>query len=261
MLKTHHMPHPDDTLHTYSDWSQSHGAAGGRMEIHRRKEDGKIEILHGGFFSARVSEWQSRWLPCEGETLAAKLILHHFRPQLQNANKTTIHHTDSLPTCQAWEKSKTGAFSNSARIAAFLTEISTLDVEFVHTPGNRMGYSDYASRNAVACKHESCQVCRYLKDLVLEADNIVGNIKEDDIEGGRVTMPYTQQSAWKQAQSQDKTLQALLELIKTGQSPEKKKTCKDYTTLKLLHNLYLKGSLKISNQGLITVLQKQDNGE
>ena len=104
------------------------------MEILRKQEDGTIDRLHGGFFSARVSQWQSRWLPCEGEALAAKCVLQHFKPQLQNANKTVIHHTDSLPVCQAWQKSKTGAFSTSARIAAFLSEISTLDVEFVHTP-------------------------------------------------------------------------------------------------------------------------------
>ena len=74
-------------------------------------------------------------------------------------------------------------------------------------------------------------------------------------------MPYTQQSAWRQAQSQDKTLRMLLDLIKSGQSPEKRKTCNDFTTLKLLYNLYCKGTLKISSQGLITVLQTHDSGE
>ena len=146
-INTFFTPRPDDVLHTFSDWSQSHGAVGGKLQIHRTNDDGCIEVLHGGFFSARVSQWQSRWLPCEGEALAAKMVIQHFRPQLQNANKTVIHHTDSLPTCQAWQKSKTGAFSSSARIAAFLTEISTLDIEFVHNPGRKMEYSDYASRN------------------------------------------------------------------------------------------------------------------
>ena len=124
-----------------------------------------------------------------------------------------------------------------------------------------MEYSDYASRNAATCKLDSCQICSYLQDLVFTADNVVRSIKIEDIERGNVAMPFTQQNAWRQAQSQDKTLQMLLSLINTGQVPEKKKTCSEYTTLKLLHNLYCKGLLKVSNQGLITVIQNQENGQ
>ena len=121
--------------------------------------------------------------------------------------------------------------------------------------------SDYASRHAVKCLEKSCQICKYLKDLVFIADNIVGSIKVEDIERGDIAMPFTQQSAWKEVQSKDKMLQTLVELIQTGQTPEKKKTCNDYTTLKLLYNLYCKGSLEISNQGLITVKQTHETGE
>ena len=69
-INTVFTPTPTDTLHTYSDWSQLNGAVGGKMQIHRQKEDGSVDILHGGFFSAKVSHWQTRWLPCEGEALA-----------------------------------------------------------------------------------------------------------------------------------------------------------------------------------------------
>ena len=119
-----HTPKPNDVLHTFSDWSQANGAVGGRLEVHRKRDDGTVDKLHGGFFSARVSGWQQRWLPCEGECLAARLVLQHFKPLLQHSNNTTIHHTDSMPTFQAWQRAKTGAFSNSSRIAAFLTEKS-----------------------------------------------------------------------------------------------------------------------------------------
>ena len=59
-VQTYYTPAPDDILHTYSDWSQSNGAVGGRLELHRLMEDGQYRKLHGGFFSARVSQWQSR---------------------------------------------------------------------------------------------------------------------------------------------------------------------------------------------------------
>ena len=84
-----------------------------------------------------------------------------------------------------------------------------------------MGYSGFASRNAEECKEKRCQICTYVKDLVFTADNVVKSIKVEDIEAGKVAMPFTQQAAWKQAQSQDKVLQTLVDLIRTGQTPEK----------------------------------------
>ena len=93
------------------------------------------------------------------------------------------------------------------------------------------------------------------------ADNVVNAVRVEDLERGNVPMPYTQQAAWRQAQSTDKTLQTLVKLINTGQTPEKRKTCSDFTTLKLLYNIYTKGDLKISSQGLITITQTQNSGE
>ena len=259
-IRTVYTPTPEDVLHTYSDWSHANGAVGGRLEVHRVKHDGSVDKLHGGFFSARVSHWQQRWLSCDGEALSARLVLQHFKPLLQCSNNTVIHHTDSMPTVQAWRKAKTGALSNSARIAAFLAEISTLNVEFIHTAGVNMNYSDYASRNSSNCQDPKCQICKYLSDFVFTADNVVSSIKIEDIERGNVPMPYTQQAAWRQAQSTDKTLKTLVKLINSGQTPEKRKTCGDFTTLKLLYNIYSKGDLKISSQGLITVTQTQQLG-
>ena len=42
-IETFHIPTPDDALHTFSDWSQSNGAVGGRLELHRTGEDGVIQ--------------------------------------------------------------------------------------------------------------------------------------------------------------------------------------------------------------------------
>ena len=190
-IRTIYTPKPGDILHTYSDWSQSHGAAGGRLEVHRNRDDGTVEKLHGGFYSARVSNWQQRWLPCEAECLSARLVLQHFRPQIQCSDQPVIHHTDSMPTFQAWKKAKTGAFSSSARIAAFLTEISDLNVEFVHTSGKNMNYSDYSSRHAVICHEPNCQICSFVNDKVFVGDNVIRSIKVEDIEKGNVQMPYT----------------------------------------------------------------------
>ena len=73
-------------------------------------------------------------------------------------------------------------------------------------------------------------------------------------------MPLTQREAWRLAQSRDNVLSQLLKLISTGQLPDKRKTCGDNTTLKVLHNLYKKGDLHVDASKLITVKQKQKDG-
>ena len=66
-------------------------------------------------------------------------------------------------------------------------------------------------------------------------------------------MPFTQRPGWLKVQQNDRTHQQLPWLINTSQSPEKRKTKGDNTTLKLLHNLYKKGQLKKAPDGFITI--------
>ena len=82
----------------------------------------------------------------------------------------------------------------------------------------------------------------------------VARITVEDIEKGRVSMPFIQRSAWIKVQKNDKVHQQLAFLINTSQSPERKKTKGDNTILKRLHNLYKKGP-KHSTDWLITVSQ------
>ena len=63
-IKMIYVPKPTDTLHTYSDYSTSEKAVGGRLEIHRQ-ENGRTRRLLGGHYSCRVNKHQQRWYPCE----------------------------------------------------------------------------------------------------------------------------------------------------------------------------------------------------
>ena len=169
-------------------------------------------------------------------------------------------HCDNLTTCQAWQRSKRGVFSNSAKISAFLLSLSTLNVELVHKSGNSMKYADYASRNPVECHTVKCQICKFTEKMSDIAGHLVCNVTISDIQNGKVKMPLAQREAWRVAQSRDYALSKLLKLINTGQLPAKKKTCGDYTTIKTLHNLYTKGDLHVDKANLITVRQKQSDG-
>ena len=168
-----------------------------------------------------------------------------------------------MPSVQAWKRLKTGAFSSSARVASFLTGLSTLRVELVHNPGRNNMVSDYNSRNPFTCSESRCQICHFASKLELEGDNInptVKSVRVEEILNGTIKMPFNQKSAWLKVQSGDRVHRMLLNLIKTSQVPEPKKTKGVYTTLKRLHNLFKSGNLKISRDGLVTITTSDVQG-
>ena len=129
-------PRPQDRIYTYSDYSAESRAIGGRLMIERTQPDGSTKMLVGGFFSVVLDKYKRQWLPCEGEACGIKLVLNHYAQYIRESNHVTVHFTDSLPCVLAYKRCMRGAFSSSARVSAFLTEISTLPVEIRHKPGN-----------------------------------------------------------------------------------------------------------------------------
>ena len=250
-IQTIHVPKPSDQLHTYSDYSKANRAVGGRLEIHRMV-NGVVKKLTAGHFSCRVNKHQAMWHPCEGEGLAVRLVLEHFSHYIRENKNKTIHHTDNQPVVQAWKRSKAGAFSASARIATFLSGVSAMNVEVIHTPGKDLKTSDYNSRNPESCHEERCQICKFANEMQNIGDR-VAKISVADINEGRVTMPFNQRAAWLKVQKEDKIHQQLSFLINNSLSPEKRKTKGDNTIIKRLHNLYKLGKLSIAHDGLITV--------
>ena len=107
---------------------------------------------NGGFFIARLNKFQSRWLPCEGESLACKLVLENFAHYIRENNNKVIHYTDSLPCVQAFKKARLGAFPAFARIATFLTANSSLNIEIMHKAGKDIELVDYISRHPNLCQ-------------------------------------------------------------------------------------------------------------
>merc|ERR1711891_12138 len=92
-----------------------------------------------------------------------------------------------------------------------------------------------------------------------DSTSMITKITADDIEKGRVSMPFTQRPGWLKVQQNDKTHQQLAWLIHTSQTPEKRKTKGENTKLKLLHNLYKNGQLKKAADGFITITHSDVN--
>ena len=214
------------------------------------------------FFSARLNEFQTKWLPCEGESLACKLVLEHFKHYIRESKSIVHHFTDSLPCVQAFKRARLGHFSSSARISTFLTAISTLNVEIHHTPGKNIPLVDYISRNPVTCSQNGCQICKFIKEQVDIGDNIgkLNMIQIQDILSGKSRVPFLQRNSWLKAQNRDPTHSKLKQLIKHSQAPEHKKTKHENTKIKLLHNLYREGKLTMHKDGLITVKHVDNAG-
>ena len=249
-----HLPRPDDQLITYSDYSEENNAIGRRMEI-IRSEDGKVKRLHGSFFSDVLTTVKKRW-PCEGEAMGVKMVVEFFSSFIRNSNKITVHFTDNAPTVDAWNLSKRGAYSTSPKLSSFLSGLSTLSVEVRHKAGKDMHTSDYLSRNPKECKHENCSVCAFIKkwDEIGENCSEVRAMTIEEVNNGETTMPYLQRKTWLGLQVADSVHAKLRHLIEVSQSPEKRKTRGDFTRLKLMHNMYIKGDLRVEKDGLIRAI-------
>ena len=143
---------------------------GGQLII-IRQEDGKEVKLNGGFFSARLNRYHSNWLPCEGEALGIKLVLEHFAPYIRESIHQSQHFTDSLPCVHAFKRARKGAFSTSVRIATFLTSVSNLNVDIIHTAGKQLKIVDYVSRHPSVCENKKCQICKFTQQQVHIGDN------------------------------------------------------------------------------------------
>ena len=142
----------------------------------------------------------------------------------------------------AYRRLKQGKFSASARIAAFLTTVNSLDVDIVHKAGKDILLTDYISRNPSRCDNKRCQVCEYVKEQVFVGEAILRTVKVSDIMDGKYQMPYTQPAAWASLQQKDPVLRKLYSLVQSGQKPEVKRTRGDNTVLKTLYNFHTKGT-------------------
>ena len=141
------------------------------------------------------------------------------------------------------------------RIAAFLTDLSGLPVELQHKAGKNMHTSDFASRNPVICSSNRCQICSFAKEWQDVGDHAwnVRPISIEDIKSGKTIMPMTQTKTWRGIQLKDPIHCKLRDLIQTRQLPESKKRNGEFTKLKLLHNLYTQGKLRLEEDGLIMI--------
>ena len=267
------IPRPDDILHLHPDFSQEANAVGGPLYIERRDGDKTTKLL-GGHFSVKLKDHQTRWLPCEGESLAAKLITNHFSHYIRESKNSTIIHTDNQPLVAAYKRLKQGEFSNSSRIASFLTSMCVHNIEIRYFPGKDQKVGDFYSRNPVTCENpEKCQICQFaykeqdkhpprmfIGYTATHPPSSINMVSYDDVITGKVKVPFIERPAWISVQNEDNAHSIVTDLISKGQKPEKKQTNRHFTTVKRMYNLYQQGLLQVARDGLITVKHTDARG-
>jgi hypothetical protein len=214
--KTITVPRPSDQLIITSDGAVRNGGVGSVLFIRR---DGKLKI--GGYFSAKLTVWQQKWLPCEVEALAISLAVSHWGPHILESQHPCQILSDSKPCVQAYGKLQRGCFSTSARISAFLSSLSRYNITLQHIAGSKNLPADYLSRSPMECVYRDCQICMFIKD---SDRTIIREVSVSDVLDGTVSIPFSNRSSWKTTQQDCPHLRRTYAHLSQGTRPLKKDT-------------------------------------
>ena len=209
------LPRHDDQLHIVTDAATRCSGIASAMYVIR---SGQPRLV--GYFNAKRKPYQASWLPCEIEALSIGCGIRHFAPYLIQSKHTTRILTDSRPCILAYKKLCRGEFSASPRVSTFLSMITRFKVELLHIAGKENIFSDYMSRNPIACTGD-CQVCDFVKKI---EECVVGSMTVGDILSGSCRVPFTSRPAWFQVQQNCPDLSKVSQHLKDGISVTRKKS-------------------------------------
>jgi hypothetical protein len=214
--KTITIPRRDDLLIITNDGALRNGGIGSVLYIMR-----KDRMLLGGYFSAKLKQFQANWLPCEQEALAISSAINHWGHLILQSKHQTQILTDSRPCVQAYEKLSRGEFSVSARVSTFMSTLSRYNIKLQHISGSANMPADYLSRSPMECSERNCQVCRFINE---SQDAAVYSVTVADIISGKQQMPFTNTASWKVTQQDCASLRRTYAHLSQGTRPGKKAT-------------------------------------
>lgn len=238
------MPSCEDKLTITVDASPLNRGLGATMFVNR---EGSLKVAE--FFSFKLKDHQSKWLPCELEGLAISTAAAHFAPYIRESAHPTQILTDSKPCVQAWNKLQRGQFSASSRVSTFLSTLASLNIDLCHIKGSENTVSDFASRNPITCLESNCQVCKFVKESV---ESVVSSVSVSDVLDGKLHMPFTNPSSWRSAQQSNQSCRTAFNHLLNGTRPPKK-TNKDSREIKTILRV-----ASINRNKTLLVVRKQD---
>ena len=189
------IPRPGDQLWLITDGAVKNPGLGSTLYVQRH---GKIRVA--GYYSAKLKERQTSWIPCEIEALSIAASIQHFSPFFVQSQRRACVLTDSKPCVQAYGKLLKGNFSYSMRITTFLSAASRFNVRIQHLSGSSNLPADFACRNAPDCLQPNCQVCQFINEL--QSVSVVNKVNVEDIFKGSSEMPFISRPAWLSIQAE-----------------------------------------------------------
>jgi hypothetical protein len=205
---------PDDRLWIVTDGAKVTGGIAATLFLLR---NGKR--LLGGFFNGQLRKGQILWLPCEVEALAIGSAVTHFAPILIQSRHQANVLTDNQPCVDAYKRMRRGLFSNSSRVMTFLTAVARYQVKVSHIAGEKIPFTDFASRNVVECSNKCCQVCKFVEEF---SESVVRKLTVCDVLSGQANMPFINRKAWSETQRECADLRRLHAFLLHGTRPTKK---------------------------------------
>ena len=208
------IPTPSDKLTMTVDASPLNDGICATLFVAR---NGKLLVADN--FSLKLKSHHTSWEPCELEALAITAGIKHFSPYLRESPHQLIVYTDSKPCVQAHNKLLKGHFSASARISSFLSCLSEYNVTLTHIKGSDNVISDYGSRNPQPCEDSSCQICKFVKEII---DEVVRAVEVSDVIKGNARMPFLNKQAWLSAQQECHELRRAVAHLRAATRPSRK---------------------------------------
>jgi len=236
------IPKPSDQLWLVTDGAVKYPGLGSTLYVQRNND---IEIA--GYYSTKLKERQTDWIPCETEALSIAASIQHFSPFVVQSHHPTCVLTDSKPCVQAYARLLKGQFSHSSRVTTFLSVASRFHVQIQHLSGTSNIPSDFACRNAPECLEPRCQVCSFVNEMQCAS---VSKVNIDDISKGNSKMPFISRPTWISLQSDCPDLRRCHSHLKQGTRPSKKLTNIKDTKRYLQH-------CTISKDGLLVVPHRE----
>ena len=212
-IKSITIPKPSDQLIITCDGAVRNRGIGSVLYVIR---DGDMSLA--GYYSMKLSENQSRWLSCEQEALAIANSIEHWKLPIRESEHTTQILTDSMPCVQAAAKLNRGEYSNSSRIATFLSVLSSYRVTLQHVSGASNLPADYLSRNPAPCCEDECTICQFAEDLAASAYSV----SVSDILDRRANIPFANPEAWRISQGEDQDLRCAAAHLRQGTAPARR---------------------------------------
>ena len=204
-----YLPHPSDQLLIEVDAAKVPPGLG--HTVYAIKDGKKVPV---SFHSVKLQDHHKKWLPCELEALAFATAITAEYDLLKETKKPVIITPDSKSVADAVKLIRKGSYSTNPRIQTLITNVNRIPliVQMASGKSNINNCSDYQSRHTSTCDTKQCAIC------IFTSETSAATLDPTALN----SISINNNSAWQQAQKDDKACSEAKFFIKSGKTPSKR---------------------------------------